>query len=369
MNWRRDLIAGLAVTVFVTACGSGGSNDESGVTETTTVATRPETSEMTVRPGRANWSTGYFQAAIYSALLAELGYDVSDPALHEYPPSEAYLAMARGEFDFWPNGWFSQHDTWFDQPLADGSLVGDHLVVIGNEIEAGAIEGLVITKSVAKEHGIESLDQINDDPELAALFDENGDGRAEIFGCPEDWTCSNIIDEMIEFNEWSNLEQTSAGYPGLVAASIDRVERGLPTIQYTWSPSGYLSRLRPGDTVLWLSVGGRDLVLDGSTLGRFDFADADPAPLGDECSAVPCWIGWSVADIRVAANQEFADANPSAVALFEAVELEVADLAAQNVRYDNGENTDTDVERHAREWIEAHRELVDQWLDAARSAR
>ena len=366
MDARRHLITGLMVTLSAAACSSGG--DTSRTVDPTTVASRPATSELTVRPGRANWSTGYFQAAIYAALLEELGYEVADPGLHEYPPSEAYLAMAEGAFDFWPNGWFSQHYTWFDRSLADGSVVGDHVVVLGNEIQAGALEGLVITKSVAEEHGIESLDQINDDPKLVALFDEDGDGRGEIFGCPDDWTCDDIIAEMIEFNEWSNLEQVEAGYPGLVAASIDRVERDLPAIQYTWSPSGYLTRLVPGETVLWLSVGGPDQVLDGSTAGGFDFAGADPAPLGDSCSADQCWIGWEVSDIRVAANRGFADANPMAVALFEVVELNVADIATQNVQYDNGENTGADVERHAMEWIDSNRSLVDQWLDTALAA-
>ena len=226
----------------------------------------------------------------------------------------------------------------------------------------------MVTKSVADEHDIESLAQINDDPQLVALFDSDGDGRGEVFGCPEDWTCDDIIDEMIEFNEWSNLEQVKAGYPGMVATSIDRVQRGQPVIQYTWSPSGYLTQLVPGESVLWLSVGEQGNVLDGSTRGGFDFADAEAAPLGSRCSADPCWIGWEVADIQVTANKRFAEANPVAVGLFEAVELQVADIAAQNVRFDNGENTEADVQRHAQQWIDANRPLVDEWLAEARAA-
>ena len=51
-----------------------------------------------------------------------------------------------------------------------------------------SIEGILITKAVAAEHGIRSLDQINGDPGLAALFDTDGDGLAEVHGCPEAWT-------------------------------------------------------------------------------------------------------------------------------------------------------------------------------------
>lgn len=365
MNTKRHLAAGAVAILLVVACGS---DSPDGAADPTTVAPSEGLADTVVRPGRASWSTGYFQAAVYSALLEELGYTVADPSLNEYPPAEAYAAMARGTFDFWANGWYSQHYTWHELDAGDGTVVGDHLAVIGDQVPSGALEGLVVTKSVADEHGIESLDQINDDPELAALFDIDGDGLGEIYGCPEDWTCDDIIAEMIEFNDWTNLEQIKAGYTGLVATAIDRVERGLPVIQYTWSPSGYLTQLVPGDTVLWLNLGAHDNVLDGTTAGGFDFRHADAAPLGDECSADPCWIGWEAADIRVTANATFAAANPVAVALFELVELEVADIAAQNVRYDNGENTEADVRRHAAEWIAAHRPLVDGWLEQAAAA-
>jgi glycine betaine/proline transport system substrate-binding protein len=220
------------MVVLAAACGDD-SGDAISAPAVTAVELSDDLAATTVRPGRANWSTGYFQAAVYSALLRELGYTVLGPELNEHPPAEAYLAMAQGEFDFWPNGWYSQHYTWHERELEDGSLVGEHLVVLGDQMAAGGLEGLVITKSVAAEHGIESLGQINDDPELTALFDADGNGLAEILGCPDDWTCDDIIDEIIEFNGWSNLEQVKAGYPGLVATSIDRVENAEPVIQYT----------------------------------------------------------------------------------------------------------------------------------------
>ena len=44
------------------------------------------------------------------------------------------------------------------------------------------------------------------------------------------------------------------------------------------------------------------------------------------------------------------------------------DIALQNVRHDNGENTTEDVHRHAAAWIEANRASVDEWLAAARDA-
>jgi glycine betaine/proline transport system substrate-binding protein len=322
----------------------------------------------TITPGRAHWSAGYFQAALYAALIDELGYDVDDPADHEYPPSEAYAAMAEGAIDFWPNGWYPQHEVWHDEVLAGGDRVGDRLVVIGNELDDAGLQGFVITKSVADEHGISSLAQLNGDPDLAALFDLDDDGLADIFGCPEDWTCVRVIDEMITHNRWANVAQTSDGFPGMFQASLDRVRAGEPAIQYVWSPSGYLSQLVPGENVLWLSMGGEEYVLDGTSASGLDYAQYGPVPLGESCTEEMCWPGWLVEDIRVTANRAFNETHPDVAALFEVVQLEPGDIFAQNARYDAGENSEADVQRHAAEWIDEHRALVDRWLDAARAA-
>ncbi|MGI9643112.1 MAG: glycine betaine/L-proline ABC transporter substrate-binding protein ProX [Acidimicrobiia bacterium] len=359
-----------AVTVLAAACGGDDATTtdaaETRATGADEVVTELESVEV-VQPGRATWPTGYFQAAVYSALLEELGYEVADPAANEYPPPDAYRAMAEGVFDFWANGWYSQHNTWHAETLANGDLIGDHLIVLGHQVPAAALDGLVITKSVAEEHNIRSLAQINDEPDLVALFDTDENGLAEIHGCPEPWTCDDIIDELIAFNGWSNLEQVKAEFPGLVGATIARVRAQEAAIQYLWSPSGYLEDLSPGETVLWLSVGDQDHVLDGTTPGGFDFSLAPPAPFGEKCTEDPCWIGWEVSDIQVTANRNFAEANPRASALFEVVELPIDDIVAQNVRYVAGENTEDDVQRHAEEWIEANREMVDAWLAHARA--
>ena len=73
-------------------------------------------------------------------------------------------------------------------------------------------------------------------------------------------------------------------------------------------------------------------------------------------------------DIRVVANIEFLSENPAAAELFELVEIPLADIAAQNELLAGGENSDEEIRRHAQEWIEANRDIVDPWLEAARLA-
>lgn len=328
---------------------------------------------VSVTQGRASWTTGYMQAAIYHHLLEELGYDVSEPADNELANDIFYVALGEGEVDFWANGWIPNHLKFFEAELSDGSAVADNVSIVGWEIPAAGLEGLLTNKDIATEYGIQTIGQINDDPDLIALYDATdtnpGDGVVQLLVCPDGWTCDDIFAETVEFNGWDNLEVVRAGYDAMFADAVNRIEDGDPVIVYSWSPSGYLTSLIPGENVVWLSVGDAENVLDGSTAGGFDYADLPPAALGPEyCTNDPCYTGWPAADIRVVANNDFLAANRAAKTLFEHVTLSVVDVALQNVRFGDGENTTADVNRHASEWIESNRDLVDEWLTAARDA-
>ena len=73
-----------------------------------------------VTMARADWDSGYMQAAIYAQLIEELGYEVSDPAENERDPNGFYPALATGPFDLWVNGWFPLHDIYLAGMLVTG---------------------------------------------------------------------------------------------------------------------------------------------------------------------------------------------------------------------------------------------------------
>jgi len=328
---------------------------------------------VSVTQARATWSTGYMQAAIYNQMLEELGYDVSEPGDNELANDIFHVALAEGEVDFWVNGWIPNHLNFWDDELSDGSLIGDHIELVGVSLAAAGLEGFLTNKAIAEEYGIRTLGQINDDPELVALYDAAditpGDGVIQVGSCPDSWNCAKIAAQTFEFNGWDNLEAVHAGYEAMFASAVANLEDGDPFIAYSWSPSGYLTQLIPGDNAIWVSVGTADNVLDGSTADGFDFNDLPPASLGPEfCTGDPCFTGWPAADIRVVANSDFLAANPAARSLFESVKISVVDVALQNVRYDAGEKTTADVNHHAALWIENNRAQVDEWLQAAREA-
>lgn len=368
MSWRggraavRRWPARLAALALVAAScgGTGGADPGEGTT---------------ITMARADWSTGYFQAQVHKQLLEELGYEVTEPSELELGPSLAYLGMAQGDIDFWANSWYPLHNSWLANEMPDGLTVGDHVEVVGAQMVAGAPQGFLITKSVADEHGITHLDQINDDPALTALFDIDGDGVAEIYGCPVSWTCDDTIESQIVFSGWDNIEQISAGYDAMFAEAAAKATRGEPTVVYTWAPSAYINQLRPGDNMYWLAV---EEVLDDSNpagLEGGEELDQRPgqAPFGPEqCPAAveagTCQVGWVTADILVTANKEFLAAHPAVRALWEEVVLSPLDVTLAIVQQRSGMDTEADIAQLAADWIADNRDTVNDWLATARAA-
>ena len=205
-----------------------------------------------------------------------------------------------------------------------------------------------------------------------------GNGVADIFGCPEDWTCDNIIENQIAFSGWDNIVQTKAGYDAMFAQAVDNVNEGIPMVIYTWTPTAYITQLRPGDNVYWMGV---DDILDDSNpanqdggeehsqrgtdgTGGFASIGADQCPSAADQESGRCKIGWVAADILVTANNDFLAANPAAAALFEAVRLSVIDVSLANVAMGEGESP-TDL---ATQWIADNRDLADEWVAAGMAA-
>ena len=351
----RSLLTASLLVLTVVAASCGGSADATDGADEALPGTG-----ITVSMARANWETGYFQAEIVRQLVEELGYAVNDPASFELDPGVFYPRLALGEIDFWVNGWFPSHDPLLDEELDDGSAVRDHVLAIGTEVAGGGLQGVLVDTATAEAASITWFGDIGDSPATAALFDVDGNGRADLVGCDAGWGCQTLLDDLIEQNGWTDtIEQMSGTYDELWADAVARFEAGDPVLAYTWTPSGYLGEITPGAGARWLSLasaegddnGGAGLVLPAS-----------------ECPGQPCNLGFAVADIRVVANREFLAANPVLARLFEVVGFQLSDIVIQNYQMRQGEGTPADVQRHAAEWIQSERRTIDLWLREASSA-
>lgn len=281
-----------------------------------------------VKIARADWSSGYMQAAIYAQLIEELGHEVTDPAAAELRPYSFYPALAAGQYDLWANGWFPLHDIFLEGENVTGQAVELPISPVGWQVAGGGGSGIMVDKATADRLGISSMTDVAAN---AGVFDGNGNGRADFIGCNVGWGCQVEFDEQIANESWgSGVEQISGDYQDLIQGVVDKVGAGEPALFYAWTPNWT-------NTVL---VEGQNAV----------------------------WVQSDINHIRAVANTDFLDANPDIRSLLEVVAIPLGDIAAQNARMAAGNYSEADIAADAEAWIAANRDMVDSWLATARAA-
>ena len=309
----------------------------------------------TVQPARATWNTGFFQEALVSAGLKELGYKVKSPK--ELTNPIFYQSLALGDLDYWTNGWFPVHDGQLPKNFSDK---GEK---VGYVVKAGGLQGYLVSKKDAEKFGITSLDDFKR-PEVKKAFDADGDGKADLTACPAGWGCEGTISHHLDvYGLEDHINPIKAAYSASMADAVARYQSGNPIFFYTWAPNWTIFKLKPGEDVVWINVPeikpteAQKPQVDRLTVSGIHGAVSDPIKLG-----------FIVADIQVVANKEFLAKNPAAKEFFKLFTLPLGDINEQNTKMQNGEKSKKDIERHVQEWIKKNQATWNGWLDAARNA-
>ncbi|MCQ3803221.1 MAG: glycine betaine/L-proline ABC transporter substrate-binding protein ProX [bacterium] len=339
---RRTAIAvlGILAVLLLSPIGAGiavGQSDEEA-------AENPP-----VRMARATWDTGWFQAEVYRLLVQRLGYRVEGPLTMNN--DEFYEAVAAGEVDLWANGWFPTHDSFLQEGLVEP---------VGTQVDDGALQGYFMDRATAEAHGITNLGDLSS-PELAALFDQDGNGLADLIGCEASWGCAAIIDHHLEaYGLTGTVEQVQGSYSPLIRATFDRYRSGQPVLYYTWTPNWTVGELQPGRDVVWLETPFPSLPADQAS-----YLDQTSIAGIRGCANDPCGVGWPPNDIRAVANTDFLEDNPSIRRLLEQVVIPLPDISAQNALMVADEGDPEDIRRHAKEWVDVNEATVERWIAAA----
>jgi len=289
-----------------------------------------------------------FQYEVLIAGLEELGYEVK-PILHMAGEvTTSHLAVGRGNADFYAVHWDPLHESFYKK--AGG---GKTMLRVG-KLTPGAVQGYLIDKKTADKYNITNLGQLKD-PELAKLFDADGDGKADLCGCNPGWGCEQVIEHQLpEYGLTDTVEHNQGTYFALIADTISRYKAGKPILYYTWTPLWVSGVLVPGEDTTYLEVPYTSL----------------PGERTEVDTKLPNGMntGFAVNTIKVVANANFLEANPAAKEFFEQAVIPINDVSAENKLIQDGEDTEEDVRRHAQEWIQEHRAEFDSWLQAARQA-
>jgi len=289
-----------------------------------------------------------FQTEVVNIGLEQLGYEVEDGKELEY--ATMHVDIANGGIDYTAVHWEQLHSDFFENSGGDDQL--ERLGVIVENV----LQGYLIDKATAEEYDITSIDQLQD-PEIAALFDTDGDGQANLTGCNPGWGCELVIEHHLDAYDLRETVQHNQGqYLALMADTITRFQQGEPILYYTWTPLWVSGVLTPGEDVEWLEVPYTDLPEE-----QGDVTEADTTAEGKN-------LGFAVDQILVLSNDQFVEANPAAARLFELVTIPIEDVSAQNQRMRDGEDSPADIRAHAEEWIADNQETFDGWVEEARAA-
>lgn len=298
---------------------------------------------VAVQPVQSTVAEETFQTLLVSRALAALGYEVKD--IQEVDYAAGHLAIANGDATFMSVHWDPLHTDFYKNAGGEAKMskVGKYVT--------GALQGYLIDKKTADQHNISSIDQLKD-PKLAALFDANGDGKADLTGCTPGWGCERVIEhQLTAFGLRDTVTHNQGSYAAIIADTIARYRAGKPILYYTWTPYWVSGVLVPGKDTVFIQVPFS--ALPGAREGA-----STELPDGSD-------FGFQVNDMRIVANNEFLNANPAARRLFEVMTLSIADISAQNLRMRDGENSAKAIRNHVDGWIRAHQSTFNGWIEQA----
>jgi glycine betaine/proline transport system substrate-binding protein len=294
----------------------------------------------TVQPLKSSIAEETFQTLLVTKALERLGYDIEPIKETEY--ATGHIAIANGDATFLADHWDPLHIDFYEKAGGDEKLYREGV------FSSGALQGYLIDKKTAEKYGITNISQFKD-PEIAKLFDANGDGKADLTGCTPGWGCEQVIEHHLDaYGLRDTVTHNQGSYSAIIADTIARYNQGKPIFYYTWTPYWVSGVLVPGKDVAWLQVPFSAL----------------PGELKDVDTTLPDGsnYGFQVNDQRIVANREFAEANPAAAKLFSIMRVSSNDISAQNQRMREGEASAKDIERHADAWIAANQEKFDAWI-------
>ena len=298
---------------------------------------------ITLRPVIQPVIEEMFQARIIFRALQDLGYTVAEP--EEILAQTAHLEVGTGDADFFTDSWNALHDAFYQE--AGGDKV---MSKVGTLVE-GALQGCLVDKA-SFDAGITDLAQLKD-PAIAARFDADGDGKADLAGCVPGWGCERVIEhQLTAYDLRATVTHNQGEYNAIIADTIARFKTGKPVLYYTWTPYWVSGALVPGKDVEWLSVPFTSLP-DGAT-GNTEYQGKN--------------LGFAVDSLRIIARNDVLAANPAAKKLFEVAKIDINDISAENKLIADGENTSAAIDKHVDDWIKANQSTYDGWLAAARKA-
>lgn len=286
-----------------------------------------------VRPVTLATEDSIFLSTIVNLGLEKLGYEVEKTKQME--TFSNFFAVSNGDADFFLPAWEILGRRLFEKSGGEDKLEKVGILV------SNILQGYQIDLKTAREYNINNIQQLKN-PEIAKIFDTDGDGKANLIGCNAGWACQEAIEHHLDiYGLGDTVEIEQGSYSALIANAIKRYQQDQPILYYAWVPHWLASTLEVGKDVVWLEVSGESTDFEGINLG------------------------FPKDTVRVVASRKFVEANPVAKVFFQLVKIPIEDVNAEQKLVVQGEGKMEDIRRHALNWVEENRDLFESWLAAA----
>lgn len=286
-----------------------------------------------------------FQMYILADIIKKLGYDVKITNDVSYEVAYQTIANNANSPDVYvmAANWSPLHDNKIEKFIKEKKVVqlGDYI--------ANCAQGYLIDKKTADKYHIKYINDLKD-PKIAKLFDNDGDGKADLAGCDAGWGCEAVIEYQLDaFGLKDEITHHQGQYSAIISDTIATYKSGKPILYYTWTPYWVSGKLVPGRDTVFLQV----------THSAHPVTKSTKLPNGAD-------YGFNVNSQKIVANESVMK-HKDLVKLFELVKLNVNDVSGENMLMAQGQNKDSDIQNHAKMWEKTNAKLIDSWIKQAKA--
>jgi glycine betaine/proline transport system substrate-binding protein len=260
-------------------------------------------------------------------------------------------------------------DMWTDHlPAQMAAYVapGSRESIILNETPYLGTEGIFVPQYVVDEYGIVKLEQLAD-PDLAKLFDSDGNGKGEMWAGAIGWESTNHMQVRAKsYGFADHFELTTIDQPLFLAQLQDAYAEGRPIAFFYWTPEWIhakmdLHRLEEPEFTGYTTEAAQGTERYNPD-GCYTFYQ--PAERNDWLEASTILCGQPPTRVNVAHSSALAKRAPEISQFLRQVTLD-ADMVNAWVLAMEVEGRD--VEDVAADWIEANRAMIEtEWLAGLR---
>lgn len=288
--------------------------------------------------GLPNWSSVMAMGNILKVVLEDnLGIEVE---LQSGTNPIVFEAMDKGTMDVHPEVWLPNQANLYQ------TYVVEKATVVKNPNAVISFQGMCASTDTAEKYGITSMSDLTN-PEIAKLFDTDGDGKGELWIGATGWASTNVeriraksygYDQTLELLE---MDETLA-----LAKTDAAIKQGKPYVGLCWTPHHMFALYDL--TVL------KEPAHDPEKWIVFQPTD-DPDWLSK--SSAP--VAWAETFLHIHYAKSLESRQPQAAQILASVKLTTEDVNAMvyAIVVDK-----VDPEAYAKQWVKDNADLVDSWL-------